>query len=84
MFTATSATCVTGLVVFDTYVYWSVFGQIVILTLIQLGGLGLVTLTTFFNIAIRKKLGYKRLQLAQESVNSPEDVYKRQILYCMV
>ena len=40
LFTATSATCVTGLVVFDTYVYWSVFGQIVILTLIQLGGLG--------------------------------------------
>ena len=36
LFTATSATCVTGLVVFDTYVYWSVFGQIVILTLIQL------------------------------------------------
>lgn len=74
LFTATSATCVTGLVVFDTYVYWSVFGQIVILTLIQLGGLGLVTLTTFFNIAIRKKLGYKRLQLAQESVNSPDTI----------
>ncbi len=74
LFTATSATCVTGLVVFDTYTYWSLFGQIVILTLIQLGGLGLVTLTTFFNIAIRKKLGYKRLQLAQESVNSPDTV----------
>lgn len=74
LFTATSATCVTGLVVYDTYQYWSVFGQIVILLLIQLGGLGLVTLTTFFNIAIGKKLSFKRLQLAQESVSSPDTV----------
>lgn len=52
MFTATSATCVTGLVVFDTYTQFSTFGQVVILLLIQVGGLGLVTLTTFFNIAV--------------------------------
>ena len=52
LFTATSSTCVTGLVVHDTYAYWSAFGQCVILALIQIGGLGLVTLTTFFNIAI--------------------------------
>ncbi len=74
LFTATSATCVTGLIVYDTYQYWSLFGQVVILLLIQLGGLGLVTLTTFFNIAIGKKLSFKRLQLAQESVNSPDTV----------
>ena len=47
LFTATSATCVTGLVVYDTYTYFSIFGQCVIITLIQLGGLGLVTLTSF-------------------------------------
>ncbi len=74
LFTATSATCITGLLVFDNYTYWSLFGQLVILTLIQLGGLGLVTLTTFFNIALGKRVGYKRLRLAQESVNSPDTV----------
>ena len=74
LFTATSATCVTGLIVFDTYSYWSFFGQLIILTLIQLGGLGLVTLTTFFNIAIGRRLSFKRLQLAQESVSSSDVV----------
>ncbi|HOU20300.1 MAG TPA: potassium transporter TrkG, partial [Flexilinea sp.] len=44
LFTATSATCVTGLVVFDTFTHWTVFGQIVILTLIQVGGIGLMTI----------------------------------------
>ena len=70
LFTATSATCVTGLVVVDTFTYFSIFGQVVILLLIQLGGLGLVTFATFFNIAIRKKIGLKSLYIAQESVNS--------------
>ena len=64
MFTATSATCVTGLVVFDTYTQFSTFGQVVILLLIQVGGLGLVTLTTFFNIAVGRRLGFKSLRLA--------------------
>ena len=70
LFTATSATCVTGLVVYDTYLYWSVFGQIIILLLIQIGGLGLVTLTTFFNMAIGRKMGLRSMDLAKESVNS--------------
>lgn len=74
LFTATSANCVTGLVVFDTFTHWTLFGQLVILALIQLGGLGLVTLVTFFNIAIGKKLSFKRLQLAQESVSSENAV----------
>ncbi len=47
VFTATSATCVTGLVLVDTGTYWSVFGQIVILLMIQIGGLGFVTLVSF-------------------------------------
>ena len=70
LFTATSSTCVTGLVVFDTYLKWSAFGKIVILLLIQIGGLGLITFTTFFNVAIGRKLGLRNMQLAQESLNS--------------
>ena len=70
LFTATSATCVTGLVVYDTYLHWSAFGHVVILALIQIGGLGLVTLTTFFHIAIGRKLGLRDIHLAQESVAS--------------
>ncbi|HHX57774.1 MAG TPA: Trk family potassium uptake protein, partial [Clostridiales bacterium] len=55
-FTATSATCVTGLIVHDTGTYWSIFGQCVIILMIQLGGLGLVTFATFFNFALGKRL----------------------------
>ncbi|WP_040195848.1 TrkH family potassium uptake protein [Candidatus Soleaferrea massiliensis] len=69
LFTSTSATCVTGLIVFDTYIKWSLFGQTVILILIQIGGLGLVTLTTFFNVIVGRKLGLRGLKLAQETVN---------------
>lgn len=64
LFTATSATCVTGLIVFDTFTHWSVFGQIVIALLIQIGGLGFVTIITFFNVAAGKKLGYRTLKNA--------------------
>ncbi len=67
LFTATSATCVTGLVVYDTVTHWSLFGQGVILLLIQIGGLGLVTFTTFFNIMIGRKLGLRDMSLARES-----------------
>lgn len=69
-FTATSATCVTGLVVYDTFAHWSTFGQVIILLLIQIGGLGLVTFTSFFNVLIRKRIGLRSMQLAQESINS--------------
>jgi len=70
LFTATSATCVTGLVVYDTFQKWSMFGQCVILLMIQIGGLGLVTFVTFFNFIIGRKLGLRRMQLASESVNA--------------
>ncbi len=69
LFTATSATCVTGLVVFDTFTYWNFFGQMVILFLIQIGGLGLVTLVAFFSVLMGKKMGLKTLSLAQQSMN---------------
>ena len=70
LFTATSATCVTGLVVRDTWSQFSLFGQVVILMLIQLGGLGLVTLTSFFALAARRRMGFRDLRLLGESVSA--------------
>lgn len=70
LFTATSATCVTGLVVVDTATYWSTFGQSVIISLIQVGGLSVVTLTTFFFILLKRKMGIRTMALAQESAAS--------------
>ena len=77
LFTSTSATCVTGLVVYDTYLHWTPFGQGVILALIQVGGLGLSTLAAFFNILIGKKMGLRGMHLAQESVASMGDDIRR-------
>lgn len=72
LFTATSATCITGLVPFDTFSTWSVFGQIVILCLIQIGGLGFITVLGFVakTLSKRKKLGLKQKMLLKESVGS--------------
>ncbi|MDE6676433.1 MAG: Trk family potassium uptake protein, partial [Clostridia bacterium] len=54
LFTSTSATCVTGLVVYDTGVHWSTFGQVVILLLLQIGGLGFTTFVTTLFMMVRK------------------------------
>ena len=70
MFTATSATCVTGLIVRDTWTQFTFFGQAVILLLIQVGGLGLVTLTSFFALAMRRRMGFRDLRLLGESVSA--------------
>ncbi len=70
LFTATSATCVTGLVVYDTYTQFTLFGQIVILCLIQIGGLGFMTVATFFFMMIRRKIGLAERGLLMESVNA--------------
>ena len=70
MFTATSATCVTGLVVRDTWTQFTPFGQAVVLLLIQVGGLGLVTLTSFFALAAKRRMGFKDLRLLGESVSA--------------
>ena len=70
LFTATSATCVTGLIVVDTYQHWTMFGQIVILSLIQIGGLGFITMGVFFSIFLKRKIGLKERNLVQESVNT--------------
>ena len=68
-FTSCSAVCVTGLVPFDTYLHWNTLGQVVILVLIQVGGLGLVTLTTGVTLLLRKKMGLRNLKLATENTN---------------
>lgn len=78
LFTSTSATCVTGMLVVDTYQQWSLFGQIVILSLFQIGALGFVTFATFFSVLIKRKVSLKEMVLAQESLNhfNFEDVLK--------
>lgn len=64
LFTATSATCVTGITVLDTFNYFNGFGQGVILALIQVGGLGFLTLVTFINLILGKKLGWSTVKIA--------------------
>ncbi|MGL5257871.1 MAG: TrkH family potassium uptake protein [Proteocatella sp.] len=68
LFTSTSAVCVTGLVVLDTGTYWSAFGKFVVLSLIQVGGLGFMTITTFGAIIVGKKIGIKNRILMKESL----------------
>ena len=70
IFTTVSATCVTGLVLSDTATTYSTFGRAVIIGLIQIGGLGLVTITTFFLTLVRRRVGLKTKLLAQESSGS--------------
>lgn len=72
LFTATSATCVTGLVVFDTYQYWSGFGQAVILMLIQVGGLGLMTVATLLSFFIRRNISFKERTFISQSLSLNE------------
>lgn len=70
LFTATSATCVTGLVVFDTFSHWTIFGQAVIITMIQIGGLGFITFGVYGMSLLGKRIGLKDRELVHESLNS--------------
>lgn len=72
LFTATSATCVTGLVIADTYQNWSLFGQIVILGLIQIGGIGFMTIGVYVAVLLKKKIGLKEREFLHESVSTLE------------
>lgn len=80
LFTATSATCVTGLSLFDTWSQWSSFGQIVILSLIETGGLGFMSSATLLIFLFRRKVGYRqRMVMAQAlSVNDMDGIVKLQ------
>lgn len=69
LFTATSATSVTGIALMDTFSYWNIFGQTVIMMMIQIGGLGFVTLVTFFNYALGKKMGLMKATAVAEEVS---------------
>lgn len=70
IFTSVSASCVTGLILENTVTYWSVFGQIVILALIQLGGLGYMTIATVFYRLIIRKHGLREKVIMAESINT--------------
>ncbi len=70
LFTATSASCVTGLVTLDTFTHWSLFGQCVILVMIQLGGLGFMTIATFFVLLVNRRLGLRGREILSESISS--------------
>ena len=80
LFTATSSTCVTGLVMFDTWTQWSGFGQIVIISLIEVGGLGFMTAASLVIFLFRKKVGMKqRMVMAQAlSVNDMDSIVRLQ------
>lgn len=80
LFTATSATCVTGLVLFDTWTQWSGFGQAVILCLIEVGGLGFMSAASLVVFMLRRKIGLRqRMVMAQAlSLDDMEDVVRLQ------
>ncbi len=70
LFTATSAVCVTGLVVVDTGVHWTTFGELIILLLIQVGGLGIMTLSTGVAMALGRKVTFRERMAIQQSMGS--------------
>ena len=72
LFTSTSAVCVTGLVVKDTATYWTQFGQLVIITLIQIGGMGVVTVAIAIAVISGKKIGLMQRSTMQEAIAVPQ------------
>ncbi|ORW13412.1 TrkH family potassium uptake protein [Mycolicibacter longobardus] len=76
VFTATSAVCVTGLITVDTSTYWSAFGEVVILVLIQLGGLGIMTVASLMVVLLSRRLGLRARLVAQAQIRTltPRDV----------
>ncbi len=72
LFTATSAVCVTGLVVHDTATYWTEFGQLVIMLLIQVGGMGVVTTAIAFAMVSGRRIGLMQRSTLQEAISAPQ------------
>lgn len=72
LFTATSATCVTGLVTHDTATYWSVFGKVVILCMIQVGGLGVITIAVLITRLSGRKINLMQRSTMQEAIAAPK------------
>lgn len=69
LFTATSASCVTGLILVDTWTHWTLFGQLVILAMIQLGGLGFMTVITTVSFALRRRIGLSERLIMVSTLN---------------
>ncbi|MBT2761849.1 TrkH family potassium uptake protein [Paenibacillus sp. ISL-20] len=89
LFTSTSATCVTGLVVVDTGTTFSSFGEVVIMLLIQIGGLGFMTMATLFALALKRRISLKDRLILQEAMNqsSMEGIVRlirRVLLYSLI
>lgn len=72
LFTATSSVCVTGLIVHDTATYWSEFGQFIIMTLIQIGGIGVITVAVSITMFSGKKIGLVQRSTMQEAISAPQ------------
>jgi trk system potassium uptake protein TrkH len=70
LLTASSAFCVTGLIVYDTFSHWSLVGQITIISLIQIGGLGFMTVITMISLFLKRKIGLRERRLLMESANT--------------
>jgi trk/ktr system potassium uptake protein len=79
-FTATSAVCVTGLTLVDTATYWSALGQVIIMLLIQVGGLGFMVLASLLALAMSRRLGLRQRLLAQTEINVTELGETRRVL----
>lgn len=89
LFTATSATCVTGLTVYDTFTHFSLFGQIVILFLIQIGGIGFMTVITMFSMFLRRKIGLYERKILMDSegmgrISGVMLMIKRILIYTLI
>ena len=84
LFTSTSALCVTGLVVVDTPTYWSSFGQAVILGLIQIGGIGIMTLASLLALLVARRLGLRTRLIAQAETAAPELQDVRRLVFGVV
>jgi trk system potassium uptake protein TrkH len=83
-FTATSAACVTGLIVVDTATYFTHKGQLIILTLIQIGGIGMLSFTTFFATLLRQGVGLKHQSAIQDFLSSESLLSSRGLLQQVV
>jgi trk system potassium uptake protein len=80
VFTATSAVCLTGLVIVDTPTHWSVFGEVVIIGLVQIGGLGIMTLATVFTVLVSGRLGLRARLFAQAETRTPTMADMRRVV----
>ncbi|MBC8079780.1 MAG: Trk family potassium uptake protein [Gorillibacterium sp.] len=89
LFTATSAVCVTGLVVVDTGLHWSVFGKCVILALIQIGGLGFMTMATLIMLIFKRRISLRERLILQEALNQNDmagivRLIRKVLLYALI